>query len=170
MQFSSSLLMKVILCLLLLCGSRLVFAAPSTPTSDFVDRGDGTVTHKITGLIWKRCAEGQTWEDNNCIGTTILYTYDQAMKLVSNFALKNAWRLPSVDELEGIVERENNNPAINAEIFPNTLPTWFWSSSVNISAPYGAWNVSFFNGRNHFDLKPSKFAVRLVRVGVLDRR
>jgi len=28
---------------------------------EFIDNGDGTVTYKINGLIWKRCSEGQSW-------------------------------------------------------------------------------------------------------------
>src|SRR5579872_3251290 len=30
----------------------------STPTSDFTDNGNGTVTHKVTGLMWKKCVQG----------------------------------------------------------------------------------------------------------------
>jgi len=29
-----------------------------TPTSDFIDNGDGTVMHQLTGLTWMRCSMG----------------------------------------------------------------------------------------------------------------
>ena len=44
---------------LLLLITPLALAAPSTPTEDFTENGDGTVTHYKTGLIWKRCVEGR---------------------------------------------------------------------------------------------------------------
>ena len=35
-------------------------AAPAT-TAHLVDNGDGTVSDPKTGLVWKKCPEGQTW-------------------------------------------------------------------------------------------------------------
>lgn len=157
------LMLRSLLCWLLLGMSGLALATTTTPTEGFTDNGDGTVTHKITRLIWKRCAEGQIWAGSACTGIYATYTYDQALKITSSFGRKTDWRLPNREELSIIVARENNNPAINTTIFPNTPATWFWSASA--SDPYGAWNISFFNGEHHYDLKHEHFAVRLVLDG-----
>lgn len=46
----------------------------STPTSRFTDNGNGTVTDTKTGIMWKRCAEGQIWTGSTCSGTAAGYT------------------------------------------------------------------------------------------------
>ena len=33
-------------------------ATESTPTSAFTNHGDGTLTHGLTGLMWKQCPQG----------------------------------------------------------------------------------------------------------------
>ena len=40
------------------CNSSMLQSAPS---SDYKLLGDGTVIHNPTGLMWKRCSEGQDW-------------------------------------------------------------------------------------------------------------
>jgi hypothetical protein len=39
-------------------------------SSNFVDRNNGTITHTTTGLTWKKCSQGQTYEatTNSCNG------------------------------------------------------------------------------------------------------
>ena len=119
---------------------------PTTPTTDFVDNGDGTVTHRITGLTWMRCAMGMAWTGTACEGVAERYVWDQAKVLTTFFAGGSAWRLPSVAELNTIVERESYNPAINSTIFPNTPASWFWSATSDANASGNAWFVSFSSG------------------------
>jgi len=66
---------------------------------------DGTVTEKKTGLMWKRCLEGQAWTGSACSGDTKHYKWleAQAQARYTSFAGYNDWRVPTIDELSSIV-------------------------------------------------------------------
>ena len=156
--------MKIKLLLLLLClFAGNAFATPTTPTSDFIDNRDGTVTHKTTGLTWMRCALGQTWTGSACSGTASTYTYDQAVALTGTFAGHSDWRVPNIAELQTLVERENMNPTINTDLFPNSHSQTFWSSSPYVGSTNYAWDVDFYDGDVGRDLILRSLPVRLVR-------
>lgn len=136
----------------------------TTPSSDFTDNGDGTVTHKKTQLTWKRCSEGQTWSGSTCSGTASSYTYAQATTLSGTFAGHSDWRLPDVQELRSIVEYGMSLPAINASLFPATPSSRFWSSTSSVPDPAYAWFVNFYSGYSSGDgYKTFTNHVRLVR-------
>ncbi len=88
------------------------------------DEGAAVMDAK-TGLIWKRCEEGKTFENGHCKGLGIRYTWSD----VEN--LKTAgWRLPTADELKTLKEDTGVAPPINRDFFPNTDRSWFWTSSA----------------------------------------
>ena len=155
--------MKTKLLLLLLLFTNATFATPTTPTSDFTNNHDGTVTHKTTGLTWMRCEMGKTWTDSDCTGKAKTYTYAKAMALTSSFAGYSDWRLPNIAELQTIVERENVDPAVNTTVFPNARNKWFWSSSPYVSSADGKWVVGFYDGYVGNSYLSSSLPVRLVR-------
>ncbi|OIN94162.1 MAG: hypothetical protein AUJ20_01570 [Comamonadaceae bacterium CG1_02_60_18] len=136
------------------------------PSTDYVDHGDGTVTHTPTGLVWQRCAVGQSWAAGTCNGTESTFTWDAAKLLTSNMAGQADWRLPSVQELMSLVNYTDTSPAINETIFPNTPNTHFWSASGNATYPNYAWLVDFMLGTIGNGGSVSKpYAARLVRGG-----
>ena len=147
--------------LLLLGGLQSSMAlAAATPTTDFTDNQDGTVTHKTTGLTWKRCSEGQTWSGSTCSGTAQAYTWNAAMALGSS-----GWGLPTIEQLETIIEAGHGAPTINQTVFPGTPAYHFWASSAYFRFESSAWSVNFgfatVNGLN----KSYAVQVRLVRSG-----
>ena len=74
------------------------------------------------------------------------------------------WRLPTKDELLGIVQKGVTNPAIDTTYFPNTQSSYFWSSSPSAGNSGSAWYVYFGYGYSHNDFSKSyNDSVRLVR-------
>ncbi len=143
--------------------------SPVYATKTYTTNADGTVTDPATGLIWKLCSEGQAWDaaTSACTGTVSTYTWAQASALTGavSFAGQTDWRLPSIRELQTIVERSKSAPAIDTSVFKNTPSSVFWSNSSYASDSGLAWNVYFYDGLVNVYGKTSKYSVRLVRGG-----
>ncbi len=149
------------------------------------------VKDNITGLMWEvKTADGglRDWTKTytNYDSTTALQingttapTQAQIDAATNSVGFKNAvnsaslcgasdWRLPTADELQGIVDYgvAYPGPTIDATWFPNTQGSWFWSSSPDVDYAYGSWNVSFYVGLvNYGSYRYHSVFVRLVRAG-----
>ncbi len=125
-----------------------------------------TVLDKQTGLVWMRCAVGQTWNGIGCTGTATAMTWQTALQTAENtiFAGKNDWRLPNQNELRSLVEPRCYSPAINTAMFPSASSDGFWSSSPHAYFSYNVWIVNFDFGYG-YDGEDGSYAVRLVRAG-----
>lgn len=75
------------------------------------------------------------------------------------------WRLPTVFELEGLVNFDRVNPAIDSDYFPETQSLYYWSASPRANYSDGAWDVSFYSGYPYNQGKGDSKYVRLVRAG-----
>lgn len=142
----------------------------TTPVSQFVDNGDGTLTDTKTGLQWQRCSEGQIWDGETCSGSAELFDWQQALQraaTVNNgggYAGQVDWRLPNIKELRSIVEKQCAAPAINSSLLP-AASGFFWSSSPVASDGGSAWGVDFDDGYDYWDFKNYGNQIRLVRGG-----
>lgn len=140
--------------------------AATTPAGRFINNGDGTVTDLVTKLTWKRCSEGLS--GRNCeLEKAITYNWSEALTAAasSRFAEKNEWRVPTIQELDSIIEFRCTMPAVNAEIFPATHASNYWSSSHFAGYPGGSWNVNFNDGAHETCNKNWNLYLRLVRGG-----
>jgi len=72
------------------------------------------------------------------------------------------WRMPSDEELLGIVSKDQVDPAIKEGFFPYTQQSMYWSASETDDGK-SAWYVSFGRGFHAWNLKSSPRYVRLVR-------
>ncbi|WP_201245725.1 DUF1566 domain-containing protein [Halochromatium salexigens] len=137
------------------CNEVVVATAPD---SRFRDNGNGTVTDRETGLIWKQCAEGLS--GTGCAtGSAETFSWQAALLRAAD---SDQWRLPNKNELASLVERRCYDPAINEDFFPNTPSNWFWSSSPYASNSYSAWHVNFVHGGVDYGSKYGGERVRLI--------
>jgi hypothetical protein len=140
-------------------------------TGRFADLGGGSIADRRLGLVWQRCALGQTWTDDTCTGTALALSWQEARQAAvhlnaSGEEFFDDWRLPRINELATIVERQCNDPRIDLRLFPGTPAAPFWSATP---VPPGnlpsAYLLSFgADGVGHDDTAARHF-VRLVRSG-----
>ncbi|MCB1158185.1 MAG: Ig-like domain-containing protein [Leptospiraceae bacterium] len=168
----------------------------------YVDNKDGTIYDKSTGLIWLKCSQGQTWNENtnSCDGTAVKYrycdvnnnscnsdasgnppytlngtgtseAYTQCNNLNSNppagFAGRTNWRVPSVTELETLLDLSGQNYSStgalnNGNLFPNTIAGFYWSSTTYAPNTTSALLVGFVTGYVHSVSKTFDGYVRCV--------
>ena len=145
--------------------------AESTPTSRYTFGTGGVVTDNTTGLMWKRCLEGQTFSGSTCTGSATAMDWQAALNQAqtantANDSGHNDWRVPNLKELKSTVEYCRADPAINTEVFPG-WSYWLWSSSPVTYPGYAsyAWGVFFGYGYDSWDNRNDDHHVRLVRSG-----
>ncbi len=142
----------------------------TTPSGRFERPGNGTVNDRMTGLQWTQCALGQNWSRDACGGQALAFTWDNARLATRRFndggglAGYTDWRLPTREELAGIVEHCREAPSINTRVFPDTPWAGFWSSEESRDDPNDAWFVGFYYGVELAYNKNSSYRVRLVRI------
>jgi len=142
--------------------------AETTPNTQYVIHGDGTITDTTTALMWKQCVEGLSGQ--NCTsGIEELLTWTGALQSANNintsggFAGYADWRVPNVAELVTLVEEQCTDPSINENVFPNTANKFIWSSSPDFNNDSGSWSVDFNVGTTATLQRDFPYRVRLVR-------
>lgn len=122
-----------------------------------------------TGLTWRRCAEGLTFNGVTCTGAFRAFTHGAALAYARD---QVGWRLPNVKELHSLVDNSRVSPTIDSVAFPATPEAWFWTSTPFVPDPNLAWVVIFRSGGGvYVNNRESDAggtdggAVRLVRIG-----
>jgi hypothetical protein len=74
------------------------------------------------------------------------------------------WRLPTVKELKGLIQKNVEAPKIDGETFPNTHQGSYWTSDQSFYTDQYYWTVNIYTGKmyNRFFYFQEN-AVRLVR-------
>ena len=56
------------------------------------------------------------------------------------------WDLPTIEELQLLVDRTRYEPAINTEFFTDIQNDWYWSKTAAAWSSASAWGVDFYSG------------------------
>ena len=128
----------------------LITLSGSMAFGAFVDNNDGTVTDTSTGLMWQQETAGpMTWEQ--------ALSYCETISLAGH----NDWRLPIRNELQSLVNYNVYEPSIDITVFPETLPSDYWSSTGY--STNNAITVYFYGGLVWPAIMSSSHYVRAVR-------
>ncbi|HPR83169.1 MAG TPA: DUF1566 domain-containing protein [Pontiellaceae bacterium] len=101
----------------------------------YADNGDGTVTDRITGLVWQKTDGGEmTWEQAR--------EYAHKLQLGGHAD----WRLPASMELFSVVDHSANGPAMNTAVFTRTEAKYWWTDSVRCDDTDRVWVVNSGGG------------------------
>jgi hypothetical protein len=111
-----------------------------------------TVTDRSTGLTWQRdvSATRVTWPEADAACTAL--ELDGA-----------GWRLPSMHELQSLIDESRAAPAIDPEAFPTTPSEGFWAGTALAGVPGSAWFVSFDEGIAYNAVHEHPYRFRCVR-------
>ncbi len=149
MKFSKSISI-LSFCFLLACASAA--------RAGYIDNLDGTVTDTGTGLMWQQATAPGT------------YTWEQALVYCENLdlATHTDWRLPTAKELDSLTDNTQYNPAINTTYFPDTVASYYWSSTTNayiyVQTSRGTW-TSTTAASATATVRQTTYYVRAVRSG-----
>jgi uncharacterized protein DUF1566 len=113
--------------------------------------GQEIVLDNETGLTWQKEYEtGKNWPEALGLCEGLSYGgFDD-------------WRLPSINELRGLVNIETHNPASD---FPDMPSTYFLSSSSDVDYLTHAWLVNFYSSVVGLGFKTNDYTARCVRGG-----
>ena len=142
--------------------SLLAASAQSQARYTYSAAGD-EVTDNQTGLVWRRCSEGQTWAASTCTGAAATYTHEQALARAQAQAGATGWRLPNVKELGSLADATRISPSIDLAAFPATSSAYYWSSTPYAGNSSDAWYVHFGDGYVYGSGRYYAYRVRLVR-------
>jgi hypothetical protein len=99
-------------------------------------------------------------------------TFDKATTYASNLVLGgySDWRMPSILELNSLLNHDKNNPALNTVYFTATAAQYWWSSQKQVNDAAKAWVTNSGGGVGNHPISETvsaggtkKFHVRAVR-------
>jgi len=120
---------------------------------NFLHAYDVTIDHS-TNLMWQ----------NNEDVQNITKNWDDAKQYCEQMTLDkyDDWRLPTIYELQSVINVENKKPAINNEHLFTALG-FYWSNTERVNDPYNAWGVHFSYGYVEYGSTSGANYIRCVR-------
>ncbi len=116
---------------------------------------DTTVKDRRTGLIWERVVPAANLQISQA---------NAGLTCEQVGVDGGHWRLPTVAELETLVDPTEVSPAIDPVAFPNAPSLNFWTSTPYVRFGGQIWAVNFADGSDGAHDLNQPLAVRCVRV------
>ena len=130
---------------------------------------DGTTTDNVTGLMWQSSDDNVAYNWYQASGTEdATYNPGGAVDVCGNHTLGGYtdWRLPSLNELHGIVNFGIFEPALDQTYFSGTFNQTYWTDTISSTDATLVGVVILYSGQivpNHF--MSNNFSVKCVRGG-----
>lgn len=149
-----------------LAHARLVHGTPVDDSSERYVADGGEVSDPLTGLVWRRCSEGQSWTaGTSCSGAVTRLDWKAALAHAQAETARTGvlWRLPNAKELSSLVDRTRKRPSIDSTLFPNTPSSRYWSSTPYVLDEDSVYMFEFAEGSGSITYTTERLALRLVR-------
>jgi alpha-tubulin suppressor-like RCC1 family protein len=139
--------------------ARCVRSDAATPVGQYTILAGGTPTGTVldlgTGLTWQQAASSQTYTQSDATS----YCHDNTPALPGS-----GWRLPSMKELQTLVNDGHVSPAVDPTAFPGTpFDVGYWTSTPVAWRSGYVWNVGFDFGTTTYHTVGSTYHVRCVK-------
>ncbi len=130
------------------------------PVPRFTDNTNGTVTDNLTGLVWLQdasCWLNRKWAQALEVANNLSDGDSVNDCGLSDGSNKGDWRLPSLRELQSLINYAYQNPAVSnaagtgrhdnpGDPFFNIQISDYWSSTTHTGNSKSAWFVNFDGG------------------------
>ena len=129
---------------------------------------NSTVIDFDSKLIWYRCSLGQNFniDTGKCDGSAVKLNHDEIKIALqqANEQMGGKWRLPSRQELEGLICSSCDAPKVNLKYFPGIESEPYWTGQRNWISPKNYWSVNFMTGDTYGRFFPyQKLLVMIVK-------
>jgi hypothetical protein len=134
---------------------------PELPTAaDRFRIEGGTVLDRMTGLRWERTPTFVA-----SLPESEMSRYARAANYCSTLVLdgESSFRMPSMKELQTLVDESRTDLAIDPETFPGATGDDYWTSSLLEGDPESAWFVRFSDGYSQYAALETPNLVRCVK-------
>lgn len=161
-------------------GKTYTVAGTATQTKFYVcstAHTSGTFTTDVAGGNWRETVWTASAANLTTPSTMAWLPTGGTADAVNNcenltYAGYSDWRLPNVKELFNILVeaagavagvKSAGAPYINQTVFPNTVSSYYWSSTTTPGSTTSALGVGFNNGSANYSSKTSAYYIRCVR-------
>ena len=144
------------------------------PALRFICQGNSTVNDTQTGMLWQRYSLG-VFGYQPCASTVQRYNWRNAVQAARAANTAGGmygycdWRLPTLAEMQTLLQPQPAPPMIDSPVFPATASALYWTSTEQPGRLDAAWGLDFANGRDSLGCKKRQGGVRLVRGRCMDQ-